>query len=290
MDVVLIPAWRRPEMLFHCLKNIQAAHGAEELHYIFRFDTGHSPELVDAIHAAEFTFSHEITKTPKCPYQMAKQSFSLLTGYALSIAHSMAPERVYMIEEDVMVATDFFRWHQQVHEQRPDVFCSIGVRNPNRTVPVDGSTRDHYYLTTDDYCSLGVCFPSKIIKEYILPWTATKYYVNPVDFCARNFKDSPFGQAYAEQDGLIRRIQWRAGMAMPIAYPYHGRAYHAGFYGYNRGAGPRGSLIERISYVRDIIYSDEAMRRFAKHPSWYEDSKPINLTAEPWQTLSLKEL
>ena len=286
MDVVLIPAYRRPELLFHCLKNIQAAHGADEHHYIFRFDHGHTVELHEAIKLAGFDFPHEITVTPKCPYQIAKQSFSLLTGYALAASHTQG--KVYMIEEDVMVATDFFRWHQEVHEQRPDVFCSIAVKNPNRQVP-EGA-REEYYLTTDDYCSLGVCFPAKVIREYIIQWAVTKFYTNPVDFCARNFKDSPFGQSYAEQDGLIRRIQWMAGMAMPIAYPYQARAYHAGYYGYNRGVGPNGSLIQRIAYVRDIIYSDAAMRTFAKHPGWYEDSKPINLTAEPWQTLSLKPL
>lgn len=288
MDVVLIPCFRRPELLFHCLKNIQAAHGADEHHYIFRFDFGHSPELDDALRLAEFTFSHQVARTPKCNYQVAKQSFSLLTGYHLALSHSFRPERVYLIEEDVMIATDFFRWHQEVHAQRPDVFCSIGVVNPNRKV--QEGARDEFYLTTEDYCSLGVCFPANVLKNYILQWATTKYYNNPIDFCQRNFKGSPFGQSYAEQDGLIRRIQWQAGMAMPIAYPYQGRAYHAGYYGYNRGRGPDGSLVDRIAKVRDVIYSDEAMRTFAKHPSWYEDSKPINLKAEPWQSLCLNPL
>ena len=47
---------------------------------------------------------------------------------------------------------------------------------------------------------------------------------------------------------------------------------------------------ERIATLADVIYSDEAMRTFAKHPEWYEDSKPINLKAEQWETMRLHPL
>lgn len=286
-DVVLIPAWRRPEMLVHCLLNIMRAEEADRLHYIFRFDQGHSAELYDAIKVSGFAFSHEITQTPRTYYRIAKQSFSLLTGYHLAAQKSL--KLVYMIEEDVMVGTDFFRWHREVHEANPQLFCSSAVANPNRHVKVHGELEE-YYLTTADYCSLGVCFSKDMLIKHVLPAATQKYYVNPIDECKRQFPTSPFGSSFAEQDGLIRRVQWRLGLEHPIAYPYRARAYHAGLYGKNRGQGPTGSLEKRLQYVADIIYSDEAMRTFAKHPEWYEDSKPINLSTPPWTTLQLKPL
>ncbi len=284
-DVVLIPAWRRPEFLWHCLANIKRAEGAADLHYIFRFDHGHSPELHEII--KDFPFSHEVAVTRRVPYLVAKQSYSLLTGYAYAAAKTNA--LVFMIEEDVMVATDFFRWHYEAQAQNPDAFCTIAVANPNRKV-IDTGGHDEYYRSSADYCSLGVCFRKDMLLQYVLPAVTERYYVNPIEFCARNFPNSPFGQAFAEQDGLIRRLQWRYEALFPIVWPWQAKAYHAGLYGKNRGAGPSGTLAKRLQYVTDVIYSEEAMRSFAKHPEWFEDSRPINLNAQPWTALTYKPL
>lgn len=285
MNVVLIPAWRRPEMLWHCLRNIERAEGAKDLHYIFRFDTGYTPELHEVVKG--FSFSHEITETPRTAYQLSKQSYSLITGYHYAAGKS--DDLVYMIEEDVMVATDFFRWHAAVHRANDELFCSIAVANPNRTMEITGE-HDEYYHSTGDYCSLGVCFQRDTLLFDVISKVGSKYYTNPIDYCKRQFPDAPFGYAFAEQDGLIRRIQHAMGIDRPIAYPLRAKAYHAGLYGKNRGAGPGGTLAARLKYVADVIYSDEAMRTFAKHPEWYEDSKPIDLNAHPWTTLKLKKL
>lgn len=278
MNVVLIPCWRRPEFLWHCMENIKLAEGAEALHYIFRPDHGFDPDNLAIIEA--FPFSKTVAPTPRTPYQLAKQSYSLLTGYQLAAAKTDG--LVFMVEEDVMVARDFFRWHIEVHRQRPDLFCSIGVANPNRYPTPTSEDPGAYYLGGSDYCSLGVCFPAQVIRERIQPACASSYFVNPVSHCERQYPGLPIGKSYAEQDGLIRRIQMTAGEDAPIAWPWRPRAYHAGFYGKNRGAGPRIKLEQRMQHLADIIYSDEAMRTFAKNPAWYEDSKPINLQTPPW--------
>lgn len=279
-DIVLIPAYRRPEFLWHCLQNLRLADHASEHHYIFRFDHGHSPELFKVIEGWPFPF--EVCTTQRVPYRLAKQSYSLLSGYEIAAQRSGSPwSMVYMVEEDVMVARDFFRWHREVHRQNEALWCSAAVANPNRKVQAEGSGGD-YYLTTDDYCSLGVCYRARVITDLIAPEVTRKYYVDPINDIKRRFPGSPFGDAFAEQDGLIRRLQWRQGLAMPLAYPVQPKAYHAGFYGKNRGSGPAGSLEDRKRRLAEIIYSDEAMRTFAKHPEWYEDSRPVNLNPEPW--------
>lgn len=285
MNVVLVPAYRRPEFLWHCIQNIKLARGADQMHYIFRFDYGFDPDNQRVI--KDFPFSHEIAATNKVPYQLAKQSYSLLTGY--QIAASQTDGLVFMIEEDVMIARDFFEWHLLVQDLIPDNFCSIAVANPNRTM-VDTGRPEEFYLATGDYCSLGVCFRRQTLMEHVFPAVNTRYYLNPVDYCARNFPGSPIGHAFAEQDGLIRRIQIQLGHVAQTVWPWTPRAYHAGYYGKNRGAGPRGLLAQRIANLTDIIYSDEAMRTFAKHPEWYADSRPINLNPVTWTEQNLKSL
>lgn len=281
--VVLIPAWRRPEFLWHCLENIKNARQSGRYHYVFRFDQGHSPELFQVIDG--FPFSYEVTITQRSPYRVAKQSFSLLTGYQIAAQRAGREQLVFMIEEDVMIAQDFFEWHEAIHAEQKHLWCSIGVANPNRKVNVQGEGGD-YYLTSDDYCSLGVCYKASVINDVIIPLATPKYFVDPINHLKREFPASPFGDAFAEQDGLIRRAQWAKGMAMPIAYPVHAKAYHAGFYGKNRGAGFHGSLQERKQRIAEVIYSDEAMRMFARHPEWYEDSRPINLTGQQWTSIN----
>lgn len=282
-DVVLIPAFQRPEFLYHCLLNIKLAHGADRLKYIFAFDYGHSPELYEAVKLANFDFEHVISPTKRTNYRVGKQSFNVLSGYLM--AASMTKELVFMIEEDVFIATDFFDYHYQAQQSEP--FCSIAVANPNRTMNDKGAI-DEYYHGWGDYCSLGVCFNKEVINTFIRPHVVPEYFVNPIDYVRRHFPGSPIGHAFAEQDGLIRRIQM--SISGFTAYPYQARAYHAGFYGANRGTGPSGTLANRIETVERICYSDEAMRTFARHPEWYEDSKPIDLNNPQCLTLSLKPL
>ena len=284
MNTVLIPCWRRPEMLWHCLANIKRAHGSDAYHYIFRMDKGYDPALHEVIEG--FPFSHQISEAGPTKYrEISKQSHNLLQGYAL--AAQLSDGLVIMIEEDVMVATDFFGYHEAVHEAEPGLFCSIAVANPNRTMQ-DSGPREAYYLSGGDYCSLGVAFKRDVLQQLIAPHACADYFTNPEGYCRKHFLGSPIGHSYVEQDGLIRRIQMR--QSRPIAYPWRAKAYHAGLYGKNRGGGPTGTWRQRLQYVTDIIYSDEAMRTFAKHPEWYEDSKPINLNAEPWETLKLQPL
>lgn len=284
MDVVLLPCYNRAEFLFHTLQHIQHAEGADQLHYIFRMDAGHSHELHEVVRS--FPFSHEIAVTARSSYAGGKQSYSLLSGYKL--AAQRATGKVFMIEEDVFIATDFFKWHHAVHAAHPDLFCSIAVKNPNGPTP-EGD-HSEYYLTTDEYCSLGVCFDSAVLRRYVEPHASPSYYVHSAQYCRRNFAAAPFNPSHTEQDGLIRRIQWKQGMSAPIAYPCQAKAYHAGYYGANRADPPTGTLEQRITHVTDVCYSQEAMRTFALHPSYYEDSIPVDLNAPTWTELRLKPL
>jgi hypothetical protein len=287
-DVVLIPCWRRPEFLWHCLDNLSQAEGIEQLHVLFRADTGFDPQLHTVI--AEFArcfASYEINTPVPCPYRRTKQSANLLGGYLMAAASS--GRYVFMIEEDVMVARDFLRCHYAMQASQPRLFCSIAARNTNRPV-LENDDPSIYYLTSGDYCSLGLCFERSIITQWIAPHVTRDYFADPRRYCERHFPRSHIGAGYVEQDGLIRRIQESAGEVNPIAYPYRPRAFHAGFFGYHRGDAVQGTLQERIRAVGDVIYNIEAMRRSAERPEFFHDSVPVPLDTPRWESLRYQSL
>lgn len=279
--VVMIPCWRRPEFLWHCLHNLLQAQGAEQLHYIFRPDSGASPENFEVIQAfAARMPSFEVQTPSPCPYRRTKQSANLLLGYLA--AAQMSQRLVYMVEEDVIVARDFFRWHTQVHQQHDDLFCSIAVKNIHREKTPEPEA-NAYYLTRDDYCSLGVCFDADIIRRYIAPHVNLQYLRRPKAYVRRKFPHSTVAEGFVEQDGLIRRVQEQCARA--IAYPCAPRAYHAGYYGYHRPGALYGSLSERVEQLGAIIYSATAMQAAATSEQYVTDSVPVSLEPLQWQTL-----
>jgi hypothetical protein len=280
-DVVLLPCWQRPEFLWHCIDNLSQADGIDDIHVIFRPDTGFAPDILDVIRTqGQRLASFEIQFPPACPFRRTKQSANVLLGYLH--AARKARQFVFLIEEDIMVARDFFRWHREVHAQQPAIFCSIATKNHNRdlTLPPDA---DGYYCSTGDYCSWGVCMDRRVIKELIAPHVNMRYFRKPKRYLRRHFPDSAVSPAFVEQDGLIRRIQ--EGSQRSLVYPCVPRAYHAGFYGYNRPGGVDGSLADRVRQIAAIIYSVEAMRAAARHAGLAADSIPVTLASGAWTVL-----
>lgn len=284
MDRLLIPCFNRPEFLWHCLDNLTRAHGIDMVHVIFSPDFGYSRDIPTVIQEfAPKLKSYEVRRVPSIHHRGSKQSHNVLSGYMYAATKSSG--LVFMVEEDVMVSRDFFDFHRAVHQAEPNLFCSLSTVNHNRKV----TTTDHpedYYLTTDDYCSLGVCFDSRTILDHIAPHIGRPYYSNSGNYCLRTFPNSSIGRGYTEQDGLIRRIQESFGSLMPIAYPHVPRAFHSGFYGYNRAAVPSGKLEWKRDRIGATIYDIQAMS-LASHG--FNDSEPVNLDPEPWTSLRKKQ-
>jgi hypothetical protein len=160
-DVVLIPCWRRPEFLWHCLRNLSLAEDISSHQVIVRADTGFAPENLEVAREFSDRLPHLLVAFPvPCPYRRAKQSANVLLGYMRAAAS--ARQLVYLVEEDIMVARDFFLWHQAVHATVGNLFCSIAVKNPNRPHELSGNP-EGYYLSHGDYCSYGVCFDRRVL-------------------------------------------------------------------------------------------------------------------------------
>jgi hypothetical protein len=280
-DVLIIPCWRRPEFLWHCLDNMRRAEGIGDLHVLFRPDRGHDPRIHDVIDEfAPQLASYDVEVPPRCPYRRGKQSANVLGAYLRAAA--ITRRYVFMVEEDVMVARDFLRWHYAVQAAQPQLFCSIAARNTNRAVP-EAADPEAYYVTNLDYCSLGVCFERSVIVRRIAPHVRREYFENPGAYCQQLWSRSLVGAGHVEHDGLIRRIQEEQGARRPIAYPYRPRAFHAGYFGYPRRGSINGALSHRIREVGATIYDLEAMHSAPDRPEFSADSVPVSLETPPWR-------
>ena len=272
-DIIIVPCWRRPEMLWHCIDNICKADGVDSKHIIFRPDSGFDPDNLAVIRAHSTRLpSYEIHEAPRCPYRRTKLSANILFGYMAAAAR--ARRYVYLVEEDIMVGRDFFRWHSAVHARRRDLFCSIAVRNHNRDIDAPDDP-DCFYLSQGDYCSWGVCFDRSVLRERLAPHVNIDYLSHPKRYLRRQFPGSRVEPGFVEQASLLRRIQ-EAG-ELPIAYPASPRAYHAGFYGRNRPGGICGQLDERVRQLNAMIYDKRAMRDAALSERYAADSVPVRL-------------
>jgi hypothetical protein len=280
-DVLIIPCWRRPEFLWHCLDNLRRAVGIGDLHVLFRPDRGHDPRIHDVIDEfAPQLASYDVEVPPRCPYRRGKQSANVLGAYLRAAA--ITRRYVFMVEEGVMVARDFLRWHYAVQAAQPQLFCSIAARNTNRAVP-EAADPEAYYVTNLDYCSLGVCFERSVIVRRIAPHVRREYFENPGAYCQQLWSRSLVGAGHVEHDGLIRRIQEEQGARRPIAYPYRPRAFHAGYFGYPRRGSINGALSHRIREVGATIYDLEAMHSAPDRPEFSADSVPVSLETPPWR-------
>lgn len=281
MDTLLIPCWRRPEFLHHCLSNLVATGDLSSVHVIFKPDTGHSRETVEMIERwAPSLPSWEIASAIPSRNRQTKQSLNVLSGYIY--AASMSDSLVFMVEEDIMVGRDFFRFHRALHDAEPSLFCSLSPRNHNRSIP-EIAQSEAYYLSHGDFCSWGTCFRREVIEGMIAPHVNEDYLSRPQSYCAAMWPDSAVNRGHVEQDGLIRRIQ--EASERPTAYPHMPRAFHAGWYGYNRIQHVGGNLQQRIDRVCATIYDPAAMRKACLNEDYFNDSRPEALELDTWTRL-----
>lgn len=223
--IVIIPCWRRPAFLAATLRLIERARGADRMHYLFALDRGAHPAIVDVI--ATFKIADYATVSRKHAY--AGNSFNVLEAYKTAARQLEPEDLVYLIEEDIFVAEDFFEFHQDAHMIDPAAFFVSACKGQRKIF--DGDTPSILYRS-DHYQSLGVSMQARRVGSFV-QHAMHDYYKDMTGYCSKHLADSQLPAWAAEQDGVIHRVVRRVGGYG--LFPAVPRAFHAGFIGYNRG-------------------------------------------------------
>jgi hypothetical protein len=243
--IVVIPCWRRPAFLAACLTRIQCARGAKKQRYMFCVDHDADPRV------------HEVIKSFDLPYDLFDRSlyderrfegprYNILEGYgnALSLIgmKPYAGELVALIEEDVLVSDDIFEFFEDAHALAgPDQPCVNACRNQNIGINVEKLVLKTGGATTiyphKSYQSMAVCHRADFVDEFLCHTTDDAYYKDPISYCREHLFDAGLPSGAASQDGLIHRVI--RGSHRYTIYPTEPRAFHAGWWGYNREEGTR---------------------------------------------------
>ncbi|GAA4082774.1 glycosyltransferase [Actinomadura miaoliensis] len=271
MEIVIVPAWRRPDFLVATLRRLALADD-DQLVYWVCLDRGHDPELEPVVEAFAATVGRSRVQIRRRFHGYAGNSYNVLESYREACAWE--PRLVHLIEEDVLVGRDYFAFHRRAHALVPDAFCVSACRNQQLPLGTDPPADDGAVYRHVSYQSLGVSFRPDRLSP-VLTHAGPGYFADPVGYCRSVFPGSRIPASNAEQDGLLHRVLEADGMA--TVYPAVPRAYHAGFVGYHRRGRPvSGSLEQRAEQILTM----DAQQLNTHAPGEFRDHTVIGLDDE----------
>jgi hypothetical protein len=259
-DVVLIPTYLRPEYLQLCLEHIAVAKATPTLKEFWicadsrphdkerhGMVLGWQDEVLSAWHG---TIPIRFIQGVK--HDFDGNSYNVLESYKKAYNEPNV-RNIYLIEDDVLVTPDFFKWHEAVAEAESTAMCSIAYRcSRNHETRTDVIDPRAYFTTARDYASIGVRWKKEALGP-VLEHAVVSYYADQSGYIRTRFAGNRFAGDFAEQDGLIMRVMWEQhGFT---TWPYIPRAFHMGWYGYHRpnGRRPDGFLEQKVSEIRATI-------------------------------------
>jgi len=282
-DIVLVTTFFRPEFLWVVLQSIADADGGKEKEVWVAHDhhrVGDQPpnaenqEVIDHFKGV-FKAFRWIDRTP---HAYSGNSYNCLELY--KEAYRTNARFVYLIEDDILVEKDFFRWHEAVQAEG-DYFCSVARLHDHKSYKGSNDPTE-YREDTDEYTSWGVCWRRESLKP-LMEHCCDAYYSDMTRYIQRRFPQHKLGGSFTEQDGLIHRVL--AEVKGVVASPCLRRANHIGITGYHRPQGYRftGNLSQRIEQLNEAINAGN-MKHLRKSHFYLEDiDTPHGVV--PWSEL-----
>jgi hypothetical protein len=288
-DIVLVTSHYRPEYLYCCLEAIARADGgvSKEVWVAHDHHVGSEQQYAAASKdnttvAEHFRDSFAAFRwVDREPHSYDGNSYNCLALY--KEAYGTDARFVYLIEDDILVEKDFFRWHEAV-QSAGNYFASIGrlhTMNPERYTASDDPAE--YDESSDEYTSWGVCWKREKLAP-LMEHCHPEYYRNMTGYIARRFPNSKLNITWTEQDGLIRRVLME--QKSKTASPCLKRAYHVGVSGYHRPNGYRftGSLGQRILQMQQHIKAGTLPSLCKDFKELHDIDVPRGITPE-WKEL-----
>lgn len=232
-------------MLHACLTRLSKA-ATDDVRVVVSLDRKGTLECRQVAEAFKTSFAQIYLRVMN-HHQFHGNSYNVLSGVKDCV--KLDGDLIHVIEDDIMVSLGYFAYHEAAHEAAPDAFAVSACRNQNLQGDAPGAAYRHA-----SYQSLGVSFRPDIARQAVAH-EKPAYYGDMVNYCRRLFPGSEIPPGHAEQDGLFNRIR-EQGHGVTV-YPAQPRAFHAGFYGYNRtGRKLSGSIARRSEKILSMT-SDE---------------------------------
>jgi hypothetical protein len=256
-DIVIIPTFERPEMLWLCMDYLAACPDSQHVQirvYVDAHIGQPQPPRAEIKTVLEKFPQLSIQTYLRPPHAFHGNSYNILMAY--KDAYETDARYVFLIEDDVMIHPDFFAWHWYQQTIKP-LGCSIAVLKTERH---------------GTYASLGVCFRREILRS-ILPHCRPAYFQDMRKYCRAHFAPAKFD---CEQDGLFCRLLRFQSIVWATTAPL---AQHVGWYGYHRRKSirPQGTLEQRYAQVKKALSNREILREWVKD---FHDIYPLQMQVD----------
>jgi hypothetical protein len=267
-DLVLVPSYFRPEYLYLTLEFLGKAEGgadkhvwvSQDAHFHDYTERGAMFPQIETVCRNAGQYFQKLRYIQRQPHAYVGNPSNFLELY--KEAHEQRDVRyVYLVEDDVLVAPDFFRWHEAVHE-RSDYFCSVGWHCTRNKSVLPTKNPNTLIESARDFTSIGVCWKREKLHR-VAGHARRDYYSNLKGYMQAAFPHSPMpSHKWNEQAGLIMRILLNLRGSESVCWPGLRRCSHIGMSGYHRRNGYQfaGPLDQRIANLRSVISSTKAMR------------------------------
>lgn len=258
-DLVLVPAFARPEYLHLCLEHLRAAGAkhiwvAQDAHH--RDSPAIKALMLEVLDVAISSGCERVIQRE--PHGYIGNPYNIMELYKL--AFESDARYVYLVEDDVIVGSDFFRWHEAVQE-RGDYFCSVGWHCIRNERALKSGDPEAYIESGEDFSSIGVCWRREKLAA-VVEHARIEYYQDLSGYMRTHFPNSPIPPVqWTEQAGLIMRLLL-ADPENKVAWPALSRCAHIGMNGYHRTNGftPKGNLSQRIEQLRAMLNNGDLNR------------------------------
>ena len=288
-DIVLVTTFFRPEFLWITLSAIAASDGGRDKDVWVVQDHHIDPKRCDAAHVQQIHENAEIVAEFCNKFQTFRWIDRLATNYAgnsyscleaYKEAYGTDARFVYLIEDDILIEKDFFRWHEAAQAQG-DYFCSIGWDKPEAG---SNPSPEAYTETSSGYTSWGVCWRREKLAE-VVHHCRPEYYRSMEAYVHKLYPCMPWG--CAEQDGLISGIVKSNPSHHVVIRPCLTRAYHIGVTGYHRPNGPRftGNLRERVRQLSEAMWAGKLPEMRKEFLDLNDIDTPRTAGTPAWSTL-----
>ena len=261
-DVVIVPCYERPEYTRLCLEYLAQARGVQDKE-IWLCEDSHISEpedrmknMLPVVAYGYNTFAH-FQHYVQLAHATYGNSFNLVGS--LQRAYESGAERIFLVEDDIIVAPDIFEWHEETLDRAyPLVSCATAL-NKSAHFQINGPmAMDESYKNPNAY------------KRTIGPYSshAAAFSRNCLGGLIQYFNDKQFTwEPGLEQD--VRIQQYLAVRGHRSIWPYVPRAYNVGVYSYHINTGQRlqGTLEEKVRVLDSVIKDPNLLRNMSANNS-----------------------